>query len=359
MFNRNPIQRMFIELHDDQKNLLIVKWEDQQLKKGARINVDAEFVAVFINRGKVVGTLGPGNHVLAEGPSALTSWVMDQVTDERLNDLELFFVSTREHVGNPFGGPVDTISVDDYLVNLKVFGEYAYTVVDPVPLLTKFVGTGGFTTDTETRIHDWLAQQVLAAVREEAAEIVAQHGIVNLGATQDEAEKIVLEKANQSLSRYGLGLTGFGELHINVEEQDLQKMKDFLERKKMVGLAGDYETYMRGEALYALGQGDGSGEGGGGGTNMLLLSALLNANKQGNPLVPDVASASPASNIPQRPEPKVEKKTELETVSCVSCDRHIIASYSFCPECGAPQLCECGERKSNSKFCPGCGKANN
>jgi len=61
------IQRLFIDLPDDKKNTLIWKYSDSQIPQHSIVNVDVDYVAVFTNLGRVIGTLPPGRHTLGEG----------------------------------------------------------------------------------------------------------------------------------------------------------------------------------------------------------------------------------------------------------------------------------------------------
>lgn len=356
VFRDNPLERMFIELDDAHKHDLVWKWEDQQIRRGARVNVDADYVALLVNRGEVVSVLPPGPHVLETGPHGVTGLLVDFLTNDRFNDLEIFFVATREQVNNTFGGPVDTIPAEDYVVSLRVFGSYSFKVFAPTIFITQFVGTGAFSSGTAEKVTGWISQQVLAAIREELPTLLVDRGIYHVGATQDEAEVLTREKANLTLAKYGVTITEFGELHLNIDEGDLQVLKTYASRKKMVELAGGYEEFARGEALLAAGQGGSGGDGGSGGMNMLLLSLLAQqsatamAAQKGSPVEPpapvhvETASASTSSD------------TEPHGSPCSQCSQTVSAEHKFCPHCGAKQACDrCGEPAGTGKFCPHCG----
>ena len=61
---------------------------------------------------------------------------------------------TREFVNLPFGGPIDNIEDPEtgLAVGLRVFGEYALSVVDPATLILTLVGTRQVCNDLVT---DW------------------------------------------------------------------------------------------------------------------------------------------------------------------------------------------------------------
>jgi len=51
------VERLFIEMPDGEKNLIAWKWPDQQIVQHSIVNVDMDYLAVFTNLGKVIGTL--------------------------------------------------------------------------------------------------------------------------------------------------------------------------------------------------------------------------------------------------------------------------------------------------------------
>lgn len=75
--------RYFIELDDVHKSWLIYKWPDQAIRSGTRLTVDADYMAVFTNKGKVVAWFGPGGYVLDQGASRLTSALADSLTGRK------------------------------------------------------------------------------------------------------------------------------------------------------------------------------------------------------------------------------------------------------------------------------------
>ncbi len=54
--------REFIAVPDDKKNQIVFKWPDHNIRKFTRAIVNADELALFVNTGQVVGTMGPGRH---------------------------------------------------------------------------------------------------------------------------------------------------------------------------------------------------------------------------------------------------------------------------------------------------------
>ena len=54
--------REFIAVPDDRKYQIVFKWPDHNIRKFTRAIVNADELAMFVNTGQVVGTMGPGRH---------------------------------------------------------------------------------------------------------------------------------------------------------------------------------------------------------------------------------------------------------------------------------------------------------
>ena len=63
------LQRLFIEMPDNERDKIVWKWPDQQIVQHSQLNVDLDYQAVFTNLGKVIGVMGPGRYPLNEGAS--------------------------------------------------------------------------------------------------------------------------------------------------------------------------------------------------------------------------------------------------------------------------------------------------
>ena len=96
--------REFIAVPDDRKGQIVFKWPDVSLRKMTRAIVNADEMAVFVNTGQVIGTMGPGRHQIDADELPFLGFFIDAATGGRAYRAELYFVGTREYTGNPFGG---------------------------------------------------------------------------------------------------------------------------------------------------------------------------------------------------------------------------------------------------------------
>ena len=345
IFQKNDgkgIERWFIELPDANKGVLVFKWPDQQIRNGSKITVDVEYSAVFISRGIVQAVLPPGQHVVeAGGASRLFGWVADHLTNDGSVDAELFFVNTKAQVSTKFGGPIDTIKdpLSELVVSVRVFGQCAWQIGDPSLFVTRLAGSDD--TDPFLETEDWLTSQVLAAVREVSASSLSATGVLGLGAAQQELEDEALPRANTALAPYGVEVLGFGQLFLNISDEDAAQVKKLSATKAYSDLAGGFEQYARGSALLNIGSSaDGaSGDGTGGVVALMLLKSLAESSL-GQAQAP---TAVASSAVPSSP-------------ACYSC-KEPSGTGKFCPSCGTGLTCAECEARLSGPFCSSCGTA--
>jgi membrane protease subunit (stomatin/prohibitin family) len=313
------VQRLFIEFPDDARGSVVYKWPDQQILQHSQVNVDLDEQAVFTNLGRVIGVLGPGRWPLDEGASLTLGWLVDRLTGNAYYDAELFFVTTRDLTGIPFGGPVDNLAdgPTGLIVSPRVFGELAYRVVDPSALLAHLVGTGSGG-DPSASVAEWVKDQTLAALRTVLPDLVAQHGVLAMGQIQDATASATLAKANAALAPWGLALTAFGELNVNLPDADAQQLKQLAAAKAYTSVAGSFDAGVRGQAALEIAQGVASGT---------ATSGIVSGLAMGLPVTPNAAAAAaPAPAAPVASAPGAH--------FCSQCGTALPPGARFCASCG-------------------------
>ncbi len=320
------LQRLFIEMPDAAKTRVAWKWPDQQIYEHSQINVDLDYQAVFTNLGKVIGVLGPGRHALDEGAPLAYGWLVNHLTGDAYYDAEVYFVATRDIAGIDFGGPVDNL-VDQpsgLVVSVRVFGELAYRVVDPALLLGRFIGTGA-EGDFDTQIAGWVKDQALAAIRVVVPDVVAQHGVLAMGQVQAATADAALSRVNDALSPYGVAVTRFAELNVNLPEADAERLKEFAATKAYSGLSGSFDAAVRGQAALQIAHGVASG-------NVGAEPGIVAGMLLGAPLAPSaLATPAAATSTPAPPPAAASPGAHF----CAQCGSALAPGGHFCPNCGA------------------------
>jgi membrane protease subunit (stomatin/prohibitin family) len=225
------------------------------------------------------------------------------------------------------------------VVTLRVFGELAFKVTDPTVLLAKLIGTGS-EVDLDAEMTTWVKDQTLAAIRMVLPDIVAQHGVLAMGQLQEATSQAALSKANEKLTDYGLSVTAFGELNVNLPEADAQQLKQFAAAKAYTTVAGSFDAGVRGDAALEIAQGIASGHANaqqGIVAGMMMGVPLApGAPANGSPATavapsPSIAPAAPAAVAGAAPAPAATATAHF----CAQCGTAIAPGTRFCPHCGA------------------------
>ncbi|MBV8221415.1 MAG: SPFH domain-containing protein [Solirubrobacterales bacterium] len=322
------IERLFIEMPDQAKGEVAWKWPDQQIVKYSQLNVDLDYQAVFTNLGKVIGVMGPGRYRLDEGASLALGWLVDRLTGDAYYDAEVYFVATRDVPNVEFGGPVDNLTdgPTGLVVTLRVFGELAFKVTDPATLLAKLSGTGPGG-DFNSQVSTWATDQTLAAIRAVLPDIVAAHGVLAMGQLQDATSKAALVKVNEALAPYGLAVTTFGELNVNLPDADAQQLKQFAATKAYSNLSGSFDGAVRAQAALEIAGGIANG-------NVGAQPGIVAGMMMGVPVAPAPAM-TPAAPAAASPSPIANAPTAAPAANfCGQCGAKVAPGMRFCPNCG-------------------------
>jgi len=190
--------REFIAVPDDRKGQIVFKWPDITIRRFTRAIVNADEMALFVNTGQVVQTMGPGRHQIDANELPGLGVVIDSITGGNAYRAELYFVGTREYTGFKFGGRVDDVQDPrtGLVVTLRVFGDYALRVADPVRLVTNMTATVDVT-DNE-RIAGWVSDQLLKVLRTHVTTQIIRNGwpILGLMAYSAEIEQATIDAAS-------------------------------------------------------------------------------------------------------------------------------------------------------------------
>ncbi|MCP1715830.1 membrane protease subunit (stomatin/prohibitin family) [Methanocalculus alkaliphilus] len=272
---------------------------------------------------------------------------------------EFYWVQKRDFRSN-FGTsePLSFRDTDFGVVRIRVFGQYAYRVVDPMLFITQFVGTKGLTKSEE--IIDWLKDQIVMILNATLGELKLKQnmGVLDMPAYLQQIEQICLTKLTGETEQYGLKITKFAGLNINLPEE-VQQAVD--KRGAMSALGVNYMQYQSGRAIEDIGRGAAQG-GAGEGAGFATLGAGMGAGMgMGHVMGQSMAGGMGAPSQfggPVQPE----QQPGAPAQKCIKCDQPVVQGAKFCPHCGAsqaPPTVKCGkcdfDVPQGAKFCPNCG----
>ena len=349
--------REFIAVPDDRKGQIVFKWPDVTIRRFTHAIVNADEVAMFVNTGQVVQTMGPGRHSIDADELPGLGALIDFATGGNAYRAELYFVGTREYTGFRFGGRVDDVQDPrtGLVVTLRVFGDYALRVIDPARLITNLTATVDVR-DNE-KIAGWVSEQLLKVLRTNVTTQVVANGwpILGLSVHSPEIEQATITSANGQLEAYGLAVSRMGNFDINLAPEDAAQLKQLAKDTSYSQLAGGFQQYAAGEM--ALGAGQGMAQGGGATEGAFLAAGFALPGMMAGAMQQQQRPAPP----PQAP-PAAAPPTVAAGPACASCSTPNPAGAKFCMNCGtsmAPAVrhcTECGnELPGGAKFCANCG----
>lgn len=339
--------REFIAVPETEKNQLVYKWPDVNIRRYSRAIVNADEVALFVKSGHVIATMGPGRHRIDADELPVLGALVDTLSGGNFYRAELYFISSREASGLKFGGRLADIAdpVSEQVVTLRVFGEFASSVRDPGELVTSMTGTSGL--GEATTMQSWCAEMLLKSMKIAVAQGVSRGDwpIVGLSGYLEQIEVAVLRHTNTALYEYGLRIPRLGNFDITLAPEDADRIKRLAKDRTYMQLAGDFRQYAAGEL--ALGAGHGLAKGNGAEGGFLGATLGVNALQQQTP-APQVPAATPETQQPV----------------CSGCSTTNPVDARFCTGCGTRletntlRHCHgCGyELPAAARFCSACGE---
>src|SRR4051794_33046151 len=362
---KKEISQEFIVVPDNKKNQIVFKWPDVSIRRFSKAIVNADEIALFVNTGQVIGVMPPGRHDVDAQELPFLGSIIDHFTGDKAYRAELYFVATREFVGNTFGGRIDNVQDPQtgMLVTLRVFGDYSVRVMDPVAMITNLTGTVDVANNEAITL--WVADQLLKVMRTDVTRQIVRNGwpVLGLAAFIPEIEQAVIQAGNVQLETYGLAIVRMGNFDINLTEEDEDNLKGFSKDTAYSRLAGGFQQYAAGEAL--LGAGEGLAKGGGAAGNAFLgvgmgLGQQMSQPPQQQGPVPPNAPGFPGGGPGFSPA----GGGGAMPVVCPSCNTPNTAGAKFCSSCGsslAPPTVSCPscntENPAAAKFCSSCGSS--
>ena len=147
--------------------------------------------------------MGPGRHQIDADEIPGLGILIDAATGGNAYRAELYFVGTREYTGSRSAAASTTCRIRQtgLIVTLRVFGDYALRVVDPIALITNLLGTVDVTDND--RVSGWVSDQLLKVMRTDITTQIVRNGwpILGLSAYTPEIEQAVIAAGQRAAGR--------------------------------------------------------------------------------------------------------------------------------------------------------------
>lgn len=231
-----------IEWTDTTANTLIYKFpvHNDQIKNGAQLTVRESQVAIFICEGRIGDIFPPGRYQLTTRNipiiSSLKGW---KYGFESPFKADVYFVSTRQFVGYPWGtaNPILTRDEELGIVRLRGYGNFAFRITDPAAFFKEIAGTNP-NLSTET-VEGHLRGMAVSVFSDTLAK---EHiPVFNLSAMYLELGRLTLSNAKQRFSQSGISLSGFIIESISLTEE----VERHVDKRTSMNIIRDMDRYAK------------------------------------------------------------------------------------------------------------------
>jgi membrane protease subunit (stomatin/prohibitin family) len=318
---KGEAKRNFIARADEAKGDIVYKYPEKNIRMLTQLTVDADEIALFVKDGKVEGKLGPGRHTLDSKNIPFLSRLLEGFTGGNLFITEVFFVSTREHTGVKFGGPIGDVRDPETGLGIgtMVYGDFSIRVTEPEKLVVGLVGMGRSSNED---FLGWFKSQVLKVIKDRIAELLVKKRWalldVTSGAYTEEIETEVIGGVKPHVDTYGLTVVRLGNFHVSIKEEDEATLKKFSKDVAYSRMAGGFQQYAQGQAM--LGASEGMAKGGGPGSDGAMagmgmgmgmgMAQMFMNNQQQQRQGPPPAAEAPAADT-RSPAQRLKEIKEL------------------------------------------------
>ena len=330
---------------EDQNKRGVIMWKvARNIKLNDNIVVREDEFAVFYRDGKVLSYIDrPDRYALSSLNVPIVAKIVEALSGVR-QQAEVIWLQKKAFDGK-FGSkqPFAFKDQDFGIVNLRIFGEFRYSVVAPENFINQFVGTLNLTTAAE--VEGRIREQMVVLIYDVLGDLKERNmGVTDIAAHLTDIEQFVLDRAKDHYALYGLEIQKLSGLYVSMPEE-VQKAVDA--RSSMQVLGTDYMGYQTAQAVREAAANPAGGGGGvagagvglGAGLGMGYMMMDSMGRRGGDP---GEGAQGPPSQSP-----------------CIKCGNMIATGAKFCPSCGAAQSASCPACEAavapDTKFCPNCG----
>ena len=350
------------------------------ISNGSVIAVNDGQCMLIVEQGKVVDVCAePGEYTydmstepsifcgsLGEGVHSVFQQIGKRFTfgGETPKDQRVYFVNTKELVGNKYGTPnpvpfrvVDNNIGLDMDISIKCFGEYSYRIANPILFYTNVCGNVEEDFERE-EIDGQLKSELMTALQPAFAKI-SEMGI-RYSALPGHTEELA-ETLNQILSAKwdnlrGIRIVSLGVSSVKASQEDEAMIKELqrnatfrnptMAAAQMVGaqsaaMQAAASNQNAGPAMAFAGMNMAANAGGINAQNLFAMGQQM--NQQAQPVQQQAPQQAPQQNA-----------------GSWTCSCGAVNTGKFCQECGQPRpagpwTCSCGA-VNTGQFCQECGK---
>lgn len=302
-----------IEWVDDSTDTLVYRFPtyNREIQTGSSLIVRESQRAIFVYKGKIADSFGPGHHKLStENLPVLTTllhWTHGLNTPFKS---DIYYFNTRQFTDLKWGTPNPIILRDPEFgaVRVRSFGVYSLCIENPEKVIKELSGT------EERYKVDQIDAQMGKIIVSRFSDFIAESKIpmLDYAANLGEFSEALQKKLLDDFKGFGLGLKTFYIENISLP-QDVEAVLD--KRTGMKAVGADMDQYMKFQVAdsvkdAAKNEGGVAGVGAGAGIGFAVGNAVMGSMGQ------------------------TSQSAQKIMVRCPSCSKLNEEAAKFCSECG-------------------------
>lgn len=328
------------------KEWIMYKYPGNEFFNQSTLIVGVGQVAIAVHGGKIENIFTSGTYKLTtENFPFLRGLVKAVHGGDVPFTMEIYFFNATISLKNVWGTQAPIQMIDpkyNIKVRVRANGQYALKLIDYQLFFSALMGSIGdkvlYDFSDITNMFRGIINMKISAILGEYI-IKNKISFLDISLYLDEISQLGKIKIQPEFENYGLSILNFYFSSINVPEEDLAKISDFLNKRAEFDIMGD-DRYRVARSFDVL-EKAASNEGGAG----ALASAGVGLGF-GMGMAPLMGQA-------------VQQATAVSTETCINCKHPLPNDAMFCPYCGTPKKRHCPncnkEVSSDIAFCPYCG----
>jgi membrane protease subunit (stomatin/prohibitin family) len=232
-----------VKYQSDDYNL-VYKFPSEDLRYGTQLVVNTSQMAFFIKGGEILDEFQSGTHTLkSDNIPILNKLINIPFGGNSPFQAEVWFVNLISFMDLKWGTSAP-IQLEDpkygVIVPIRAFGQYGYKINEPRLFLKTLVGN--MSSFSVEKVNDYFKGKVLSMLVSLISSKLTKDNIsiLEINTLLNEMSEYAFQSLNLEFNKFGIELTNFNFISINIPENDeslikLKEVKDLAARVKIVG----------------------------------------------------------------------------------------------------------------------------
>lgn len=357
----------------EERQWLAYKFPGEDFVLGGQLIVNASQEALFYYTGQILDTFGPGRHTLTKANLPLVQKYVNIPFGHRTPfTSEVYFINKTSKLDMKWGTSAPFHVQDpkfEILIALRAFGQFGIKIKDSKKFLVEIIGVLGNNDLVDHRIISrYFKGLLITKIKDTIANSIINNklSIFDITASIDMISEVCKKRVVDEFDRFGIEVVNFFVESINVPAEDIQRLRDIMERKAAFTQIGD-ERYLVMRQLDVLeklaanpgegGSGMGIGAGLGAGiASGKILGEMFKDIKPGSSSAKDKVICTKCNF--ENPQGvifcgKCGNKLSTDKIVCPNCSKENLPDVIFCAFCGKPI-----KQDTAANTCPKCNYEN-